>query len=135
MSEEKQVKKQLLKNMILNLVTFSIIFTILGIIIYGQFKSSLYISADSELEKTNTTVVSGFIFPGEFETIYVDMKENKIITKAEDPQTRLEIIKMYHYLNMITIIIENCMPVIFQIVNTVKLLLKCFYLIFTFNTF
>ena len=54
MSEEKQVKKQLLKNMILNLVTFSIIFTILGIIIYGQFKSSLYISADSELEKTNT---------------------------------------------------------------------------------
>ena len=54
MSEEKQVKKQLLKNMILNLVTFSIIFTILGIIIYGQFKRSLYISADSELEKTNT---------------------------------------------------------------------------------
>lgn len=53
MSEEKQVKKQLIKNMILNLVTFSIIFTILGIIIYGQFKSSLYISADSELEKTN----------------------------------------------------------------------------------
>ena len=54
MSEEKQVKKQLIKNMILNLVTFSIIFTILGIIIYGQFKSSLYLSADSELEKTNT---------------------------------------------------------------------------------
>lgn len=54
MSEEKQVKKQLIKNMILNLVTFSIIFTILGVIIYGQFKSSLYLSADSELEKTNT---------------------------------------------------------------------------------
>jgi len=54
LSEEKQVKKQLVKNMILNLVTFSIIFTILGVIIYGQFKSSLYLSADSELEKTNT---------------------------------------------------------------------------------
>ena len=54
MSEEKQVKKQLLKNMLLNLVTFTIIFTILGIIIYGQFKNSLYISADSELQKTNT---------------------------------------------------------------------------------
>ena len=54
MSEEKQVKKQLLKNMILNLIAFTIIFTILGVIIYGQFKSSLYLSADSELEKTNT---------------------------------------------------------------------------------
>ena len=53
MSEEKQVKKQLIKNMLINLVTFSIIFTILGIIIYEQFKSSLYISADTELEKTN----------------------------------------------------------------------------------
>lgn len=50
----------------------------------------------AELEKTNTTVVSEFIFPGEFETIHIDMKENKIITTAEDPQTRLEIIKMYH---------------------------------------
>lgn len=54
MSEEKQVKKQLLKNMILNLITFIIIFSVLGIIIYGQFKSSLYLSADSELEKTDT---------------------------------------------------------------------------------
>ena len=53
MSEEKQVKKQLLKNMLLNLVTFTIIFTILGIIIYGQFKSSLYLSADTELEKNS----------------------------------------------------------------------------------
>ena len=53
MSEEKQVKKQLLKNVLLNLVTFTIIFSILGIIIYGQFKNSLYISADSELEKSN----------------------------------------------------------------------------------
>ena len=50
----------------------------------------------TELEKTNTTVVSEFIFPGEFETIYVYMKDNKITTRAEDPQTRLEIIKIYH---------------------------------------
>ena len=54
MNEEKQVKKQLLKNMLLNLITFTIIFYILGMIIYGQFKNSLYLSADSELEKTNT---------------------------------------------------------------------------------
>lgn len=54
MSEEKQVKKQLLKNMLLNLITFTIIFYILGLVIYGQFKNSLYLSADSELEKTNT---------------------------------------------------------------------------------
>ena len=52
MSEEKQVKKQLIKNMILNLITFSIIFTILGTIIYGQFKNSLYKSADEELTKS-----------------------------------------------------------------------------------
>ena len=49
MSEEKQVKKQLLKNMFLNLITFIIIFSVLGIIIYSQFKNSLYLSADSEL--------------------------------------------------------------------------------------
>ena len=54
MSEEKQVKRQLLKNVILNLITFAVIFTILGVIIYGQFKSSLYLSADSELERTNS---------------------------------------------------------------------------------
>ncbi len=53
MSEEKQVKKQLLKNLLLNLITFAVIFTILGIIIYGQFKNSLYLSADSELERAN----------------------------------------------------------------------------------
>ena len=53
MSEEKQVKKQLLKNVLLNLITFIIIFTALGIIIYGQFRSSLYLSADSELERSN----------------------------------------------------------------------------------
>ena len=54
MSEEKQVKKKLLKNVLLNLITFTIIFTILGIIIYGQFRSSLYLSADSELERSNS---------------------------------------------------------------------------------
>lgn len=54
MSEEKQVKKQLLKNMILNLIAFAMIFFVLGIIIYGQFKNSLYLSADSELQKTDT---------------------------------------------------------------------------------
>lgn len=53
MSEEKQVKKQLLKNVLLNLITFIIIFTALGVIIYGQFSSSLYLSADSELERSN----------------------------------------------------------------------------------
>ena len=54
MSEEKQVKKQLLKNVILNLITFTIIFYILGIAIYGQFQNSLYLSANSELERSNS---------------------------------------------------------------------------------
>ena len=51
MNEEEKVKKQLVKNMILNLITFSIIFYLLGIVIYTQFTNSLYMSADSELEK------------------------------------------------------------------------------------
>ena len=49
MKEQKIIKKQLIKNMLLNFVTFTIIFTVLGLIIYGQFTSSLYISADEEL--------------------------------------------------------------------------------------
>ena len=49
MNEEKQVKKQLLKNMLLNLITFSIIFYILGAVIYTQFRTTLYNSADNEL--------------------------------------------------------------------------------------
>ena len=51
MSEEKTVKKQSAKNMLLNLLRFSIIFYVLGMSIYGQFKNSLYISADTELSK------------------------------------------------------------------------------------
>ena len=50
MNEEEQVKKQLIKNMILNLITFSIIFYILGIVIYSQFSSYVYNSADTELQ-------------------------------------------------------------------------------------
>ena len=49
MNEEKIVKKQLTKNMIFNLIAFSIILVTLGFLIYTEFKSSLYISADSEL--------------------------------------------------------------------------------------
>ena len=49
MDEDEKVKKQLIKNMILNLITFSIIFYILGIVIYSQFKNSVYMSANSEL--------------------------------------------------------------------------------------
>lgn len=49
MNEEKQVKHQLLKNMFLNLITFSIIFYLLGVVIYAQFKNTLYNSADNEL--------------------------------------------------------------------------------------
>ncbi|MBR3162723.1 MAG: HAMP domain-containing histidine kinase [Clostridia bacterium] len=52
MSEEKQVKRQLLKNMLLNLITFSIIFYILGVIIFAQFKNTLYNSADNELKNS-----------------------------------------------------------------------------------
>ena len=52
MNEEKQIKKQLLKNMLLNLITFSIIFYILGVVIYTQFKITLYNSADSELKNS-----------------------------------------------------------------------------------
>lgn len=51
MNEEKEVKRQLMKNMLLNLLTFSIIFYILGMSIYGQFTSTLYMFADSELEQ------------------------------------------------------------------------------------
>lgn len=51
MSEEEKVKKQIIKNVILNLITFSIVFYILCIVIYTQFNSSLYISADTALEK------------------------------------------------------------------------------------
>lgn len=51
MSEEEKVKKQILKNVILNLITFSVVFYILCIFIYAQFNSSLYISADTALEK------------------------------------------------------------------------------------
>ena len=51
MNEEEKVKKQLSKNMLLNLITFSIIFYMLGSVIYGKFNNSLYMSADSELEK------------------------------------------------------------------------------------
>lgn len=49
MNEEKIVKKQLTKNMIFNIIAFSIILVTLGLLIYTEFKSSLYISADSEL--------------------------------------------------------------------------------------
>lgn len=51
MSEEEKVKKQIIKNVILNLITFSIVFYILCIVIYTQFNRSLYISADTALEK------------------------------------------------------------------------------------
>lgn len=49
MKEEKVIKRQLRKNMILNLVAFAVIFSVLGIIIYSQFRISLYMSADEEL--------------------------------------------------------------------------------------
>ena len=51
MSEEEKVKKQIIKNVILNLITFSVVFYILCIFIYAQFNSSLYLSADTALEK------------------------------------------------------------------------------------
>lgn len=51
MNEEEKVKKLLTKNMILNLITFAFIFYILGIVIYSQFSYSLYLSADTILEK------------------------------------------------------------------------------------
>ena len=57
-NEEEKVKKQLVKNMILNLITFSIIFYLLGIVIYTQFTNSLYMSADSELEKATYQISS-----------------------------------------------------------------------------
>lgn len=58
MNEEEKVKKQLIKNMFLNLVTFSIIFYALGMVIYGQFTNSLYMSADSELQKVSNQVTT-----------------------------------------------------------------------------
>ena len=58
MNEEKQVKKQLLKNMLLNLITFSVIFYILGAVIYTQFKTTLYNSADNELNNAKARGMS-----------------------------------------------------------------------------
>ena len=49
MKEEKVIKNQLRKNMLFNLIAFAIIFSVLGIIIYSQFRISLYQSADEEL--------------------------------------------------------------------------------------
>ena len=49
MKEEKVIKSQLRKNMIFNMVAFAIIFSVLGVIIYSQFRISLYKSADDEL--------------------------------------------------------------------------------------
>ena len=49
MNEEKFIKKQLRKNMLFNLIAFTLIFSVLGIIIYSFFSSSLYSSADKEL--------------------------------------------------------------------------------------
>ena len=43
------VKNQLRKNMMFNLIAFALIFSVLGIIIYSIFSSSLYSSADNEL--------------------------------------------------------------------------------------
>lgn len=49
MEELKIIKRQLRKNMLLNLLAFGLIFSVLGIIIYSQFRISLYKSADEEL--------------------------------------------------------------------------------------
>ena len=58
MNEEKQVKHQLLKNMFLNLITFSIIFYLLGVVIYAQFKNTLYNSADNELTSAHVREIN-----------------------------------------------------------------------------
>lgn len=81
MSEEKTVKKQLVKNMLLNLLTFSIIFYILGMSIYGQFKNSLYMSADTELNKATRE-----------EKIKLEERKNnfKINEKIEENQEKIE---------------------------------------------
>lgn len=52
MNEEKVIKKQLAKNMLFNFIAFAVIFSVLGIIIYSQFRVSLYSSADKELLNT-----------------------------------------------------------------------------------
>lgn len=84
MNEEEQVKKQLIKNMILNLITFSIIFYILGIVIYSQFSSYVYNSADSELQNAitqmrdnqrNFEVLPRHIEEGKEEERNLDMRE------------------------------------------------------------
>ena len=49
MKEEKVIKKQLKKNMLFNFFAFAVIFSVLGVIIYSQFRISLYSSADEEL--------------------------------------------------------------------------------------
>ena len=61
MNEEQKVKKQLLKNTILNLITFTIIFYILGMIVYSQFRNSLYMSSDLELNNFVSQEENGFV--------------------------------------------------------------------------
>lgn len=96
MSEEKQVRKQLLKNALLNLIAFTIIFTILGISIYSQFKNSLYLSADSELERANTRkefriesedrLEQRPSFPEEQEILEVQNKLEKLDEQEKNPR-------------------------------------------------
>ena len=49
MKEERVIKKQLRRNMLFNFIAFAVIFSVLGVIIYSQFRISLYSSADEEL--------------------------------------------------------------------------------------
>lgn len=84
MNEEEKVKKQLLKNMLLNLITFSIIFYILGLIIYSQFNSSLYISADTELKNVTKQIQRPYLANDDFEEKPVVEEEEKKIAKRYD---------------------------------------------------
>lgn len=93
MNEEKQVKKQLLKNMLLNLITFSIIFYILGAVIYTQFKSTLYNSADNELKNSqirelNMSNQKGPIQSRRNTDNNIDNVENENQNSGEGPQNQ-----------------------------------------------
>lgn len=83
MNEEKFIKNQLRKNMLFNLIAFALIFSVLGIIIYSIFSSSLYSSADKELLNIkNKTGIMHRINENEININAIN-EDNKIIKKID----------------------------------------------------
>lgn len=86
MKEEKVIKKQLRKNMLFNLLAFGLIFSVLGVIIYSQFRISLYKSADDELlNMKNRRGIIDKVNYGELPDIDIDDEKENEIQRVEPP--------------------------------------------------